>query len=242
MRSFISRFPFAFPLLCMAVHCGRPDVDHNGVVYGNDWWVGSVVRYTCRSGFMLVGNPTRSCQPNGLWTPKPMCLREWPQWCKASVILYEPFQLITGFLSSCLLGMCRRGQIEISERELNGTCNSTCTYKSYFGPPKQGCTQIDNCRKKETGWKRFFAQCVPCICDCALSCSQSVSRHTVMHKWRNYWTDVMWAFCGAISAQILGIWLFKYCFKHEFVFFCFFSASAVWTIWNTVSTVHWDIR
>ncbi len=115
--------------------------------------------------------------------------------------------------------MCRRGQIEISERELNGTCNSTCTYKSYFGPPKQGCTQIDNCRKKETGWKRFFAQCVPCICDCALSCSQSVSRHTVNHKWRNYWTDVMWAFCSAISAQILGIWLFKYCFKHEFVFF-----------------------
>lgn len=69
-------FAFAFPLLCMAVNCGRPDVDYNGVVYGNDWWVGSVVRYACRSGFMLVGSPTRSCQPNGLWTPKPICLRE----------------------------------------------------------------------------------------------------------------------------------------------------------------------
>ncbi|XP_005922224.1 sushi, von Willebrand factor type A, EGF and pentraxin domain-containing protein 1 isoform X2 [Haplochromis burtoni] len=125
------------------VNCGRPDVDYNGAVYGNDWWVGSVVRYTCRSGFRLIGNSTRSCQHNGLWTPKPICLR-----------------------------MCKQGQIEISERELSGTCNSTCVGKSYFGPPKRGCTQIDNCRKKETGWKRFFAQCVPCICDCAFSCGE----------------------------------------------------------------------
>ncbi|TNN72508.1 Sushi, von Willebrand factor type A, EGF and pentraxin domain-containing protein 1 [Liparis tanakae] len=56
------------------VNCGRPDVDYNGVVSGNDWSVGSVVRYTCRPGFMLLGNPTRHCQPNGLWTPKPTCL------------------------------------------------------------------------------------------------------------------------------------------------------------------------
>ncbi|XP_061595337.1 CUB and sushi domain-containing protein 1-like [Cololabis saira] len=131
---------FGYKSLCR-VNCGRPDVDYNGVVYGNDWWVGSLVRYACRSGFKLVGNPTRSCQPSGLWTPRPTCLR-----------------------------MCQRGSIEINERELNGTCNSTCADKSYFGPPKLGCSQIDNCKKKETGWKRFFAQCVPCICDCALSC------------------------------------------------------------------------
>lgn len=61
---------------CISVNCGRPDVDYNGVVYGNDWWVGSVARYACRSGFMLVGSPTRSCQPDGRWTPKPICLRE----------------------------------------------------------------------------------------------------------------------------------------------------------------------
>lgn len=61
---------------CASVSCGQPDVDYNGVVYGNDWWVGSVVRYACRSGFMLVGSPTRSCQPDGRWTPKPICLRE----------------------------------------------------------------------------------------------------------------------------------------------------------------------
>ncbi|XP_030293095.1 CUB and sushi domain-containing protein 1 isoform X1 [Sparus aurata] len=135
------------------VNCGRPDVDYNGAVYGNDWWVGSVVRYTCRPGFMLVGSPTRTCQQNGLWTPKPLCLR-----------------------------MCQRGQIEVSERELNGTCNSTCAYKSYFGPPKQGCSRIDNCKTKDTGWKRFFSQCVPCICDCALSCRESLPRRAGKSK------------------------------------------------------------
>uniref|UniRef100_A0A3Q2YW96 Si:ch211-117m20.4 n=1 Tax=Hippocampus comes TaxID=109280 RepID=A0A3Q2YW96_HIPCM len=122
-------------------NCGKPDVDFNGMVSGDDWWVGAVLRYSCRPGFLLVGNATRTCQANGLWTPKPSCL-----------------------------GMCKKGSIEISERELNGTCNATCASKSYSGPPKQGCTQIHNCKKKETGWKRFFAQCVPCICDCALSC------------------------------------------------------------------------
>ncbi|XP_056910916.1 CUB and sushi domain-containing protein 1 isoform X2 [Takifugu flavidus] len=141
-----------YKTLCK-VNCGPPDVDYNGVVFGNDWWVGSVVRYACRSGFMLVGSPTRACQPDGRWTPKPVCLR-----------------------------MCQRGRIEVSERELNGTCNATCTNKSYFGPPKHGCTRIDNCKKKETGWKRFFAQCVPCICDCALSCRESFSRKAWSHK------------------------------------------------------------
>ncbi|XP_024865277.1 sushi, von Willebrand factor type A, EGF and pentraxin domain-containing protein 1 isoform X1 [Kryptolebias marmoratus] len=133
------------------VNCGKPDVDYNGAVYGNDWWVGSVVRYTCRSGFKLVGSPTRSCRADGVWTPKPSCLTD----------------------LTCLSGMCQRGRIEISERELNGTCDSTCADKAYFGPPKLGCARIDNCQKKETGWKRFFAQCVPCICDCALSCASA---------------------------------------------------------------------
>ncbi|XP_034034469.1 sushi, von Willebrand factor type A, EGF and pentraxin domain-containing protein 1 isoform X2 [Thalassophryne amazonica] len=129
-----------FKSLCR-INCGKPDVDFNGVVYGTDWWVGSVLRYTCHSGFMLMGNSTRSCQSNGTWTPKPTCLR-----------------------------MCQRGRIEISEKELNGSCTSSCAYKSYSGPPKQGCIRIDNCKKKQTSWQRFFAQCVPCICDCYSSC------------------------------------------------------------------------
>ncbi|KAF7667029.1 hypothetical protein LDENG_00082600 [Lucifuga dentata] len=125
-----------------SVNCGKPGVDYNGGVHGKDWWVGSVVRYTCRSGFMLVGNDTRYCQPNGLWTPKPACLR-----------------------------MCPQSTIEVNEGELSGTCSSTCTYKSYLGPPKQGCAHIDNCKNKESGWKRFFSKCVPCICDCSIPCA-----------------------------------------------------------------------
>lgn len=161
----------SLPFFLFAVKCARPDVDHNGAVFGNDWWVGSVVRYTCRPGFMLVGSPTRTCQPSGLWTPKPICLRESATHHEHAKTLRKCFdhsRLSFGFF----LGMCQRARIEISEKELNGTCNSTCTNKSYFGPPKKGCSRIDNCKKKETGWKRFFAQCVPCICDCALTCGE----------------------------------------------------------------------
>lgn len=59
------------------VNCGRPEADFNSVVYGNDWWVGSVVRYSCRPGFLLLGDPASACQSNGRWTPKPTCLREY---------------------------------------------------------------------------------------------------------------------------------------------------------------------
>lgn len=67
------------PLLPVsAVHCGRPEADLNAVVHGNDWWVGSVVRYSCRPGFLLLGDPASACQSDGRWTPRPSCLREYP--------------------------------------------------------------------------------------------------------------------------------------------------------------------
>ncbi|XP_056449442.1 sushi, von Willebrand factor type A, EGF and pentraxin domain-containing protein 1 isoform X1 [Gadus chalcogrammus] len=127
------------------VNCGRPDVDYNGVVTGDDWWVGSLVRYECRAGFLLLGDPTRVCQSDGRWTPKPFCLR-----------------------------MCQRGRVEVNERELSGNCSTTCANKSYFGNPKLGCSHLDNCQNKDTGWKRFFSQCVPCVCDCSISCTNTV--------------------------------------------------------------------
>jgi len=71
------------------VNCGRPDVDYNGVAYGTDWWVGSVVRYECRSGFLPVGEPTRVCQSSGLWTPKPTCLREYTHTSDFLPFLFE---------------------------------------------------------------------------------------------------------------------------------------------------------
>lgn len=76
-------FCFLFNLVVFfaLVNCGKPDVDFNGMVYGSDWWVGSVVRYDCRPGFVLVGDPARACQSNGKWTPKPSCLsKTWPAW------------------------------------------------------------------------------------------------------------------------------------------------------------------
>ncbi|KAM6044961.1 uncharacterized protein LJ206_018802 isoform 1-T1 [Theristicus caerulescens] len=62
------------------VNCGRPEADFNSVVYGNDWWVGSVVRYSCRPGFLLLGDPASACQSDGRWTPKPTCLPLRPTW------------------------------------------------------------------------------------------------------------------------------------------------------------------
>lgn len=151
------------------------------------WWGTPVALASCWWEALPDPASLMACGPQN---PCASVSTHWLQWLKGFTTPYEPFYLITWFLSTCLLGMCQRGRIEINEKELNGTCSSTCTNKSYFGPPKQGCTRIDNCKKKETGWKRFFAQCVPCICDCALSCRESFPQKPVKHKWRTSWTDV----------------------------------------------------
>ncbi|KAM7138031.1 coagulation factor XIII B chain-like isoform 5-T6 [Macrochelys suwanniensis] len=129
-----------------SVNCGRPEADFNSMVYGNDWWVGSVVRYGCRPGFLLVGDPASACQSDGHWTPKP----------------------------TCLPGICLRGRIEINERDIDGSCSSTCTDKAHLGASlNQGCIKISNCVTKQWGWTRWFARCDFCECDCYVPCSSS---------------------------------------------------------------------
>ncbi|XP_074929685.1 seizure protein 6-like isoform X1 [Chelonoidis abingdonii] len=128
-----------------SVNCGRPEADFNSMVYGNDWWVGSVVRYSCRPGFLLVGDPASACQSDGHWTPKPTCLR-----------------------------ICLRGRIEINERDIEGSCSSTCSDKAHLGAfLNHGCIKISNCVTKQWGWTRWFARCDFCECDCYVPCSSS---------------------------------------------------------------------
>ncbi|XP_064253778.1 CUB and sushi domain-containing protein 3-like [Passer domesticus] len=127
------------------VNCGRPEADFNSVVHGNDWWVGSVVRYSCRPGFVLLGDPASACQPDGRWTPKPSCLR-----------------------------ICLRGRIEISERELTGGCSSSCGSPAPPGAAlSRGCIRVSACATKLSGWPRWFQRCDICECDCHVPCGAS---------------------------------------------------------------------
>ncbi|XP_033028431.1 complement receptor type 1-like [Lacerta agilis] len=127
------------------VNCGRPETEFNSVVYGNDWWVGSVVRYSCRPGYLLVGDPASACQSSGRWTPKPTCLR-----------------------------ICLRGRIEINERDIDGSCSSTCPHKVYPGAfLNHGCVKISSCVTKQSGWTRWFSRCDFCECDCYVPCASS---------------------------------------------------------------------
>ena len=61
------------------VDCGDPGAPDNGNSNFTDTREGSVVTYTCNSGFVLVGNRTQTCEltPNGaLWSfTRPVCTR-----------------------------------------------------------------------------------------------------------------------------------------------------------------------
>ncbi|XP_048369102.1 sushi, von Willebrand factor type A, EGF and pentraxin domain-containing protein 1-like [Sphaerodactylus townsendi] len=125
------------------VNCGQPEVGPNSMVYGNDWWVNSVVRYSCQPGFLPVGDPVSVCQSDGYWTPKLTCLR-----------------------------ICLQGRVEISKRDVTGGCSSTCPdVVNSTAILQHDCVKISACVTKPAGWIFWFSRCDFCECDCYVPCA-----------------------------------------------------------------------
>uniref|UniRef100_A0A673BJS4 CUB and Sushi multiple domains 2 n=1 Tax=Sphaeramia orbicularis TaxID=375764 RepID=A0A673BJS4_9TELE len=54
--------------------CGDPGVPVHGIRLGEEFTVGSVVRFSCEPGYVLRGSPERTCLANGNWSgEKPQC-------------------------------------------------------------------------------------------------------------------------------------------------------------------------
>uniref|UniRef100_A0A8B9RZV4 CUB and Sushi multiple domains 2 n=1 Tax=Accipiter nisus TaxID=211598 RepID=A0A8B9RZV4_9AVES len=54
--------------------CGDPGIPSHGIGLGDDFDVGSVVRFSCEPGYMLRGSSERTCQANGSWSgTQPEC-------------------------------------------------------------------------------------------------------------------------------------------------------------------------
>lgn len=47
--------------------CGDPGVPVHGIRLGEEFTVGSDVRFSCEPGYMLKGSPERTCLANGTW-------------------------------------------------------------------------------------------------------------------------------------------------------------------------------
>lgn len=47
--------------------CGDPGVPVHGIRLGEEFTVGSVVRFSCEPGYSLKGSPERTCLSNGTW-------------------------------------------------------------------------------------------------------------------------------------------------------------------------------
>lgn len=77
------------------------------------------------------------------------------------------------YMSAVHLGVCHLGRVEINERDIDGTCTSTCPdAKSYAIPLNHHCSRVENCRTKEPGWKGWFSRCNYCDCDCFIPCGK----------------------------------------------------------------------
>ena len=73
-----------------------------------------------------------------------------------------------------LTGICLRGRIEISERDITGRCSSSCSTQAHLGAfLNRGCIKISACVTKHSGWARWFLRCSVCECDCHVPCGES---------------------------------------------------------------------
>ena len=54
--------------------CGDPGIPSHGIGLGDDFDVGSVVRFSCEPGYVLRGSSERTCHANGSWSgTQPEC-------------------------------------------------------------------------------------------------------------------------------------------------------------------------
>lgn len=59
--------------------CGDPGIPSHGIGLGDDFDVGSVVRFSCEPGYTLRGSSERTCQANGSWSgTQPECEGTFP--------------------------------------------------------------------------------------------------------------------------------------------------------------------
>ncbi|XP_032820365.2 protein lev-9-like [Petromyzon marinus] len=128
------------------VNCGPPGHVQNGVAYGNDWWVLSVVRYRCAPGFAMVGAPTRTCLPAGHWSPQPTCARA-----------------------------CYSGLVDVDVAGLSGGCPPRCPADAFDSPSaaQLGCSRLSRCTDSRHAWLRWASPCARCLCRCFVPCGHT---------------------------------------------------------------------
>eukprot|EP00062_Callorhinchus_milii_P009370 gi/632953198/ref/XP_007892273.1/ PREDICTED: CUB and sushi domain-containing protein 1 [Callorhinchus milii] len=67
---------------CLPISCGHPGVPINGLLSGDKFTFGSIVRYLCNGGRTLIGNKTRVCQEDSSWSGSlPHCSGDSPGTC-----------------------------------------------------------------------------------------------------------------------------------------------------------------
>lgn len=62
---------------CVEITCDEPDITENLIVEAAEKAVGSIAKFKCQRGRIMIGNDTRVCLKNGKWNGKsPTCKRK----------------------------------------------------------------------------------------------------------------------------------------------------------------------
>ncbi|XP_068228821.1 sushi, von Willebrand factor type A, EGF and pentraxin domain-containing protein 1-like isoform X2 [Palaemon carinicauda] len=120
---------------CHAISCAIPIQIRNGVVIGDDYSLGATITYECDEGFELVGDVSRTCQENKVWTgTEPLCrIIE----CPKPAILDDGQVISFGIkYRSVLSYICDTGFT------LQGTATRTCQSNGEWTGEQPACVEV----------------------------------------------------------------------------------------------------
>ena len=86
--------------VCLPINCSDPGIPENGQRFHTNFLFGSIVKFSCNNGYIIVGDDTIVCSENGHWnTTIPTCLSDETSWMTSTstrtVIKTNVISLIT---------------------------------------------------------------------------------------------------------------------------------------------------
>ncbi|XP_063042299.1 sushi, von Willebrand factor type A, EGF and pentraxin domain-containing protein 1 isoform X3 [Engraulis encrasicolus] len=120
---------------CAPVSCGAPAVPSNILVKGKEYTFSKKLEFSCKTGFMLKGTPSATCQANGTWTQmSPSC---YPADCG------QPPALVNGRVTGSDYGYLSEVRYECNEGyALTGPTARVCRDDGMWDRSPPRCTMV----------------------------------------------------------------------------------------------------
>eukprot|EP00118_Oscarella_pearsei_P002855 m.11939 g.11939 ORF g.11939 m.11939 type:complete len:2352 (+) comp23692_c0_seq4:198-7253(+) len=189
---------------CSRITCGSLSAPQNGAKTGTATTYGSVVKFTCKSGYTLSGSSSRSCLSSGTWSgTQPICT---PVRCPALPALSHGKMSTTSLnAGTTVTFICSKGYT------ITGSQSRTCQSSASWTGTQPTCT-IVNCgsltapsKGTKTGSSTTFGAVISFSCSQGYVLTGSPARTCLSTgSWSGSQPTCTLVDCGTLAAPALG--------------------------------------